>query len=57
MPEVGLMDSQDAVASRFIEEAGLTPTDEDGVLNPYLFHHDGSLRKRNLLVTIPSLFE
>lgn len=36
--------STDAVASRFIQEAGLIPTDEDGVLNPYLFHHDGSLR-------------
>ncbi len=47
----------DAVASRFIEEAGLTPTDEDGVLNPYLFHHDGSLRKQSPLVTAPTLFE
>ncbi len=37
----------DAVASRFIQEAGLTPSDEDGVLNPYLFHHDGSLRRRD----------
>lgn len=32
----------DAVASRFIQEAGLTPRDEDGVLNPYLFHSDGT---------------
>ncbi len=41
----------DAVASRFLQEAGLTPKDEDGVLNPYLFHHDGSLRKLCSLVT------
>ncbi|MDQ6660107.1 MAG: ATP-dependent helicase, partial [Chloroflexota bacterium] len=47
----------DAVASRFIEEAGLTPTDEDGVLNPFLFHHDGSIRKLSSLVTVPTLFD
>ncbi len=34
----------DAIPSRFIQEAGLTPTDEDGVLNPYLFHRDGTPR-------------
>jgi superfamily I DNA/RNA helicase len=47
----------DALASRFIQEAGLTPTDEDGVLNPFLFHRDGSPRKPDPLVTAPTLFE
>ncbi len=47
----------DAVASRFIEEAGLVPTDEDGVLNPFLFHHDGSIKQLSPLVTTPTLFE
>ncbi|MGI9058409.1 MAG: ATP-dependent helicase [Ktedonobacteraceae bacterium] len=46
----------DAVASRFIQEAGLTPTDEDGILNPYLFNRDGSPRKLSPLVTTPTLF-
>ncbi len=45
-----------AVASRFLQEAGLTPTDEDGVLNPYLFNHDGSPRRLSPLVTTPTLF-
>jgi ATP-dependent DNA helicase Rep len=47
----------DAVASRFIQEAGLTPRDEDGALNPYLFHHDGSPKRLSPLVTTPILFE
>lgn len=47
----------DAVASRFIQEAGLTPRDEDGVLNPYLFHADGTIRQLSPLVTTPTLFE
>lgn len=47
----------DAVASRFIQEAGLTPTDEDGVLNPYLFSRDGSPKRLSSLVTTPILFE
>jgi len=47
----------DAVASRFIQEAGLSPTDEDGMLNPYLMLRDGSPRKLSPLVTTPSLFE
>lgn len=47
----------DALASRFIQEAGLTPTDEDGALNPYLFHRDGSPRKLSPLITAPTLFE
>ena len=47
----------DAVPSRFIQEAGLTPTDEDGVLNPYLTHRDGSPRKLSPLVEAPSLFD
>jgi len=47
----------DAVASRFIQEAGLTPCDEDGVLNPYLFHRDGTPRKLSPLVSTPTLFE
>lgn len=47
----------DAVASRFIEEAGLKPTDEDGTLNPYLFRRDGTPRKLSSLITTPTLFE
>ncbi len=47
----------DAVASRFIQEAGLTPTDEDGVLNSYLIKRDGSPRKLSPLVTTPTLFD
>jgi superfamily I DNA/RNA helicase len=47
----------DAIASRFIQEAGLTPTDEDGVLNPYLMHRDGTPRKLSPLVETPTLFE
>ncbi len=46
----------DAGASRFVQEAGLSPSDEDGVLNPFLFHRDGSLRKLSPLVTTPTLF-
>src|SRR5205085_9360789 len=45
-----------AVASRFLQEASLTPTDEDGVLNPYLFNRDGSPRRLSSLVTTPTLF-
>lgn len=47
----------EAIPSRFIEEAGLTPTDEDGILNPYLFHRDGTPRKLSPLVTTPTLFD
>src|SRR5579883_465603 len=47
----------DAVPSRFIQEAGLTPTDEDGVLNPYLMQRDGSPRRLSPLVEAPSLFD
>jgi len=47
----------DAVASRFIEEAGLTPTDEDGIVNPFLFHHDGTVKELSPLVTELTLFE
>lgn len=49
--------SSDAVPSRFIQEAGLTPTDEDGVLNPFLFHRDGRPRQLSPLVEAPSLFD
>jgi superfamily I DNA/RNA helicase len=49
--------SSDAVPSRFIQEAGLTPTDEDGVLNPYLFSRDGRPRQLSPLVEAPSLFD
>jgi superfamily I DNA/RNA helicase len=49
--------SSDAVPSRFIQEADLTPTDEDGVLNPYLMHRDGRPRKLSPLVEAPSLFD
>lgn len=47
----------DAIASRFIQEAGLKPTDEDGILNPYLFRRDGSPRRLSPLVTAPTLFD
>ncbi len=47
----------EAIPSRFIEEAGLTPTDEDGILNPYLFHRDGTPRELRPLVTTPTLFD
>ncbi|QBD78204.1 ATP-dependent helicase [Ktedonosporobacter rubrisoli] len=47
----------DAIPSRFIQEAGLKPTDEDGVLNPYLIKRDGTPRKLSPLVTTPSLFD
>lgn len=47
----------DAVASRFIEEAGLIPTDEDGIVNPFLFHHDGTVKELSPLVTELTLFE
>ncbi|HLI90159.1 MAG TPA: ATP-dependent helicase [Ktedonobacteraceae bacterium] len=46
----------EALPSRFIDEAGLAPTDEAGLLNPYLFHRDGSPRKLSPLVTAPTLF-
>ncbi|HXR66905.1 MAG TPA: ATP-dependent helicase, partial [Ktedonobacteraceae bacterium] len=49
--------SSDAVPSRFIEEAGLAPTDEDGALNPFLFHRDGRPRQLSPLVEAPSLFD
>ncbi len=47
----------DALPSRFIQEAGLAPTDEDGALNPYLFQRDGTPRELSPLVTTPPLFE
>lgn len=47
----------DAVPSRFIQEAGLTPTDEDGVLNPYLRQRDGRPRTPSPLLETPSLFD
>jgi superfamily I DNA/RNA helicase len=47
----------DAVASRFIEEAGLVPTDDDGINNPFLFHRDGTLKELSPLVTELTLFE
>jgi superfamily I DNA/RNA helicase len=49
--------SSDALPSRFIEEAGLTPTNEDGQLNPYLMTRDGDVRTLSPLVTTPTLFE
>lgn len=49
--------SSDAVPSRFIQEAGLQPTDEDGLLNPYLLDSDGRPRKPNPLIEAPSLFD
>jgi superfamily I DNA/RNA helicase len=47
----------DAIPSRFLQEAGLTPTDEDGILNPYLRSKDGSPRKLSPMVTTPTLFD
>jgi superfamily I DNA/RNA helicase len=49
--------NSDAIPSRFIQEAGLSPTDEDGVLNPYLMHIDGRPRKSSPLVNTPTLFD
>ncbi|GHO42943.1 ATP-dependent helicase [Ktedonospora formicarum] len=50
----------DALASRFIYEAGLKPTDEDGILNPYLMYRDGSPReeppKAPPAISAPTLF-
>jgi superfamily I DNA/RNA helicase len=46
----------DATPSRFIQEAGLSPTDEDGTLNPFLFKSDGTPRKLSPLVESPTLF-
>ncbi|HKD77979.1 MAG TPA: ATP-dependent helicase, partial [Ktedonobacterales bacterium] len=47
----------DATPSRFIHEAGLTPTDETGILNPYRIKRDGSVRKPEPAVTAPTLFD
>ncbi len=44
----------DATPSRFIEEAGLRPTDIDGILNPFLTKQDGSLRTLDLLTSTPA---
>ncbi len=49
--------SSDAIPSRFIEEAGLRPTNEDGVLNPYLINADGTSRTLSPLITTPTLFD
>ena len=49
--------NSDATASRFIEEAGLMPTDENGLFNPYLFSRDGRPRHLSPLVEAPSLFD
>lgn len=49
--------SSDAIPSRFVQEAGLAPTDEDGVLNPFLFQRDGRPRQLSPLVEAPSLFD
>ena len=46
----------EAIPSRFIEEAGLEPTDEAGLLNPFLLQRDGTPRKPEPLVA-PVLFE
>src|SRR5260370_2126714 len=47
----------DALPSRFIQEAGLSPTDEDGTLNPFLFDREGRPHKLSPLVETPRLFE
>ncbi|GCE12995.1 ATP-dependent helicase [Tengunoibacter tsumagoiensis] len=46
----------DAIPSRFIQEAGLSPTDDDGVLNPFLMNRDGTPRTLSPLVDMPTLF-
>lgn len=48
--------STEAIPSRFIDEAGLAPTNEDGNLNPYLFKRDGEIRKPSPLIETPTLF-
>jgi superfamily I DNA/RNA helicase len=47
----------DATPSRFIHEAGLTPTEETGHLNPYRINRNGSVRKSEPQVTAPTLFD
>jgi superfamily I DNA/RNA helicase len=47
----------DALPSRFIQEAGLAPSSEDGVLNPYLIQRDGRPRKLGPQIDAPSLFD
>lgn len=47
----------EATPSRFIEEAGLTPTAEDGIINPFLIKRDGSPRRKNPTLMIPTLFD
>ena len=49
--------SSDAIPSRFIEEAGLAPTDENGLFNPFLVDREGRPRKLSPLVETPSLFD
>ena len=36
----------DAIPSRFIDEAGLTPMDAKGLVNPYELRRDGALKKK-----------
>jgi superfamily I DNA/RNA helicase len=49
--------SSDATPSRFIEEAGLAPTDEDGVLNPFLADKYGDPKLRDPMLEVPTLFD
>ena len=49
--------NSDAVPSRFIEEAGLAPIDENGLFNPFLFDSNDRPRKPSPLVETPSLFD
>jgi superfamily I DNA/RNA helicase len=46
----------DATPSRFIDEAGLSPMNEDGQLNPYLITRDGQSRRLSPLLDTPTLF-
>lgn len=47
----------DAIPSRFLQEAGLAPMDEDGALNPFLRQRDGQPRKPDpMIVETPKLF-
>lgn len=47
----------DALPSRFVDEAGLTPLDENGLLNPYLLKRDGTPRTPEQFTPAPVLSE
>jgi superfamily I DNA/RNA helicase len=47
----------DAIPSRFIQEAELTPTDEQGILNPFLVRAATRHKQQQGTLVAPSLFE